>query len=205
MSATIQVTISDKAKQLINKLSDKDGLNAEVARAIDRQNELSINLIMSKYLSGQGPKPLPPAMHILRTGKSPRLRTSLLRGAATVDGDNVSGSVISSGVKYAGVHEFGFRGTVSVKEHTRKLKYAALKTGEKITMREAIKRGLTTKKGDVRKKAGTLVKQPSKVRAHSMNMNMPERAPIRTGIRDRLKEYADDISSTIVNFLSATN
>lgn len=68
------------------------------------------------------------------------------------------GAVVGTPVVYAGVHEFGFHGVVTVKEHLRLQKMAW----------------------------GRLMKEPKMVTVstHSMKMNLPERSFLRSALSD---------------------
>lgn len=101
-----------------------------------------------------------------------RLRNSV-RGAKTkITGTLDISTGIGSNVRYMGPHEFGFHGFQTVKAHTRRgthLFGVALATP--ITM---------------------------SVRTHTRRVDIQERAPIRKGIRDRLPQYREALSDTIV-------
>ena len=66
--------------------------------------------------------------------------------------------IVGTNAEYAAVHEYGFRGVVTVREHLRMMKVAF----------------------------GRQVKNPRKitVRQHPMNMNMPERSFLRSSLKD---------------------
>lgn len=69
----------------------------------------AVGVAQRKYLSG----PRPDVLDVVTT----RLRGSVT-STVTVDGTTVRG-LIGSNVAYAPYHEFGFRGNVKVREHTR--------------------------------------------------------------------------------------
>ena len=102
-----------------------------------------------------------------------RLRSSLRRNRARITGGLGVVSSIGSNVEYMGVHEFGFSGTVSVRSHTRRVTQAF----------------------------GVPLSPPvsTNVRAHTRRMDIPERAPIRRGIRDRMDDYVRSISQAITD------
>ncbi len=81
-----------------------------MARGIDLQNELTIGFAQERKLSQRGRTSLG-----VRTG---RLRRSMRRNRAT-HGAGVARGSFGSNVEYLGAHEFGFRGAVRVKAHTR--------------------------------------------------------------------------------------
>jgi phage gpG-like protein len=95
------------------------------------------------------------------TGQALNVRTGRLRRSITqrieASADEISG-IVGTNVDYAAVHEYGFKGTVSVKQHLRLVKEAF----------------------------GRPLKYPvwSTVRAHSANVNMPERSFLRSALAD---------------------
>ena len=81
---------------------------------------------------------------------------SRLKNPLEVSGDRITG-IVSTNVKYAKAHEYGFSGVVSVREHMRTVKQAF---GRPIAPREVT------------------------VRAHTMKMNLPERSFLRSALAD---------------------
>jgi phage gpG-like protein len=125
------------------------------------------------------------------TGQVLHVRTGTLRRSINrkveVEGDSVR-ATIGTNVEYAGVHEYGFNGTVSVPAYVRRsqsqmalARYRTNKAGEKIEIR-----------GSYRKAGGG----PGEinVRAHSRVMNMPERSYLRSTLR----EFRERIRSQII-------
>lgn len=102
---TIQFNLSVEAKDLVARLGNRAGLGQSIARAMDRENELTLNLVRAK-LSG--------AVLNRVTG---RLRDSMQRTDAIVINDGTSLEVRSSlgsnvrfggqSVVYAAIHEHG--------------------------------------------------------------------------------------------------
>ena len=97
----LQIDIPDQTRRAIAALKDKAGLGRVIARAMDRQNELTVGRIQQK-LSGE-------VLHV-RTGL---LRKSIGRTQALVL-DNEVRSTVGSGAEfghasviYAAIHEFG--------------------------------------------------------------------------------------------------
>lgn len=94
------------------------------------------------------------------SGQVLKRRSGKLRGSikqiVEVSGTSVSG-IVSTPVEYAPPHEYGFHGTVSVKESLRTIKQAF---GRSITPTQVT------------------------VRAHSMKMNLPERSFLRSALRE---------------------
>jgi phage gpG-like protein len=94
------------------------------------------------------------------SGQVLKVRTGTLRRsidqAVTDEGANVVGTV-STNVKYARVHEYGFKGVVTVRESLR-------------TIRQAFGRPIDAKQ--------------ITVRAHSRKMDLPERSFLRSALAD---------------------
>jgi phage gpG-like protein len=117
-------------------------LPEEMKVGIERLTVKLQNKVKADKLSGQVLK--------VRTG---RLRNSIARDVIS-EGPMVTG-MVSTPVVYARPHEFGFSGTVAVREHMRTIKQAF---GRPIDPVEAT------------------------VRAHSMKMNLPERSFLRSSL-----------------------
>ena len=204
----VYVTISPKAQELINRLYAVDQLGVILCPVIDKQNELSVAHIQRDYLSQQGPMTLGVITN--------RLRSSIRASSAYPDGSTIR-SGIGSNVVYAVPHEFGFDGTVNVKEHTRRNpigdrfrlgtgtttvdRFTALRMGAlskhqvSQRVRESGKYTLA-RRGAVQTQSGASVK----VKAHTMKMNVKARHYTYNGIKDRLQEYGNAISSAVVKF-----
>ena len=175
MIPDINIQISDEAVARMQAgFRDRAGLAQAIAKAMDKQNKLTVAHIQKTRLSQRGPETLG-----VRTN---RLRSSVRRNdaVAQVTADSiVINSSIGSNVKYAAVHEFGFDGVVTVGAHKRKKKSLETLFGKRRKVRKA----------DI------------SVGSHSRKMNVAERAPFRRGIHDREVEYGKAISAVIVNFL----
>jgi phage gpG-like protein len=154
-----------------------DAMLRAVAKTTDLENQVTVGHIMKKRLTGQGPFPVSEHRLGVRTN---RLRGSLRATPAAVAGSQVLSS-IGTNVVYAFVHEFGFSGTVDVKPHARKHYRAMSFTG--------------AGKRRVRRK----VRQADVfVRPFKRKMNVPARAPITTGLEERMPAVGAEISEAIV-------
>ena len=140
-----------------------------MAVVMDQENELSIGHISQRYLSSRGPRSLG-----VRTN---RLRSSLRRAKARSVSDLGVVSSIGSNVVYLGVHEFGFKGTVNVRSHTRRVTQAF----------------------------GRILSAPTSVSvsSHKRKVDIPERAPLRRGVTDRMNHYVRSISEAITETAKA--
>lgn len=164
----LNLTLSSAAQTVIRRVG---GMGAQfapaIARGLDGGLEYALGKVAASRFTGRGPFPV--GEHRLGVVSS-RLRTSLRRSKATVNGGIVRASV-GSNVTYFSPHEFGFSGTVSVRAHAR---------------------NKTTGRG--KKKQTNSVS----VRAHTRAVNVPERAPLRTGIKEQAPAIALYISRAIV-------
>jgi phage gpG-like protein len=166
MSLQIKPQLTPEAQRVVDQLREMpERMGREIARVMDRENEITVGHISERYLSRRGPRSLG-----VRTN---RLRSSLRRSKARISGALGVVSSIGTNVEYMGVHEFGFSGTVSVKSHTRRQSHVF----------------------------GRALAQPivSTVKAHDRQVDIPERAPIRRGIRDRMDDYVRSISNAITD------
>ncbi len=109
------------------------------------------------------------------SGRPLKVRTGTLRRSISYrlsDTGTSMTSYIGTNVDYAAAHEFGFNGTVTVREHVRQVKQAF----------------------------GRQLKSPTTatIRAHQRKMNLPERSFIRSA----LSEMAPEISETIADAIA---
>lgn len=183
---SLTATISPEAQALMKRLRVVP--TAAIIAALDLQNELTTGHIQLTKLSKKGRDTLGVITNRLRASVRPR--------KATASGNEfVSG--IGSNVAYMGVHEFGFDDTVQVKQFTRRnpLKDRLRVGGELITRRQA--QSNPPAQGKYKQVSHGI----SLVREHSRRMRMPARAPIQTGIRERLPNYGAALSQAIITAL----
>lgn len=119
-------------------------LHDEVKKGIGRLALMLARNVQRDKLSGQVLK--------VRTG---RLRRSI--SSVVEDNGNLVSGIVSTAVKYAPPHEFGFHGTVSVREHVREIKQAF---GRSIAPKQIT------------------------VRAHEAKMNLPVRSFLRSALHE---------------------
>lgn len=153
----------------------------ETAARVTRPNETMRNAItlglqmltlqaQRERFTGKGPFPVPERKLGVVTG---RLRRDLHSEPAEVTGDGYRGRV-GSVVEYFRGHELGFDGQVSVRAHVR----AAREVNRKARKR-------TTKSGkEITIRANQFSLMPQSVRAHTRQMKVPERRPLRTAVED---------------------
>ncbi len=146
-----------------------------IARAMDEQNELTVSAIIQRRLSFSRDEPS--TMEGLRV-QSGRLRRSMRRTKAIIQGDQVV-SAIGSNVKYAGIHEEGFSGTVQIPGHQRRqTKRLSFRFGGSTRSRETQGRDIF-------------------VKPHSRRMNLPARRFMARTIEERLPQYRDAIVKAV--------
>jgi phage gpG-like protein len=154
-----------------------DRLLPAIARGVDMGLELALGQTIARRFTGKGPFPVSDKRLGVVSG---RLRMSLRRSPAQVQGDVVR-AAIGTNVKYFGVHEFGFEGSVQVKAHNR----TRTKAGEPV--RDA--------RGRLKK---TRIETTHPVKAHSRRMKVPAREPLRTGLKDQRRAIGERISAAMV-------
>lgn len=200
MNFTIALTTNAKAVlRRLESLPDK--VRVSLKNAMDRQNAETMRHIIRWRLTGRGP--FIPIEHRLgvRTGK---LRQAMRWEPATIVGDKIVGS-IGCHIRYAAAHEFGFEGKENVRAHERNLGLQYQVGNRVLGRRSAELKDKLTKSGKVRKahSASVVALHKSRsvgasVRSYTRNMLIPERAPIRFGISEKLESYAKAFSRAIV-------
>lgn len=188
MIPTPQLSLTPEAAALIaGAQAWPRKLTRNLRDTLDLQNELTVGELVQNRMSARGPETLGVV--------TSRLRRSVRPSKAVVSGTAIE-SAIGSNVRYMGAHEYGFVGTVQVPQHTRRnAMLDLLETGEGKRVERWESFGIRGKKTKV---AGGV----SVVRAHTMRLNIKERAPLRRGINDRLPNYREALSATVVNTFS---
>jgi phage gpG-like protein len=174
MPANLQITIDDKGlAERMGQFPERS--TAAIARVVDRENAITVGKIIEKRLSF--PRNQPATLEGLRV-QSSRLRRSVRAERATIQGNEVN-AAIGSNVRYAGVHEAGFSGTVHVPGYSR---------------RQVIKRSF--KFGGAARSRQTQGRDIF-VRAHSRRVTFPARRPIGRTLEERLPEYKEAIENAL--------
>ena len=159
----ISVTVRSDVATALRGLQP-EAMQRAIAAGMTEGAQIVAGMVTEQRLTGKGPFPVEQHRLGVITG---RLRQSLRAAPARIEGDRVIVS-IGSPVGYAAAHEFGFDGTVTIKEHTRQ---AHLRRG--VEVRE------------------------HRVKSYSRHLVIPERAPVRTGIREHLGEFSTSIADAI--------
>jgi phage gpG-like protein len=111
----MKIKISSNAAQILREVDEfPEQMRGGIARALDRRNQLTVGYIQKEKLTAANP----PYLNV-RTG---RLRGSVRASAAVVSGRRIDSS-IGTNVRYAGVHEYGFKGTVQIASFERKASF----------------------------------------------------------------------------------
>lgn len=181
---TASIDISPNLDAALRGLKEDVMLGA-VQRGMTRAAELVAGQIIRDRLTGEGPFPVSAHQLGVRSG---RYRKSLRATPAVISGLTVTTN-IGARVKYAWAHEFGFSGNVPVKAHQRR----------KVALGKPNQKGKLTKK-DTQKLKAVLRRSGSNsalVKAHQRKVNIPERAPIRTGIKDNLATFSNEVTREV--------
>ena len=108
-----------------------------------------------------------------------RVRTGRLRRSIHPEWDSrqgYSGATVGTNVEYAAIHEYGFSGSVQVKSFQREMTKAF---GKPISPTQVT------------------------VRAHTRNVNMPERSFLRSTLREMKSEIEEGLQKAIAKELKA--
>jgi phage gpG-like protein len=169
---------------MIKRFGDAPFILDTIRHEMDQQNHATIDHISEQRMRGNDGKPFAPELHILGV-RSSRLLKSLRASPATMSGARVT-SAIGTNVVYAGMHEEGFEGEVTVAPHKRKkfttqvFSAGYMRLGKRKTVRRKV-RGADISVG-----------------SHKRLMKIPARAPITTGIEERLDAIGDAVSDAII-------
>lgn len=181
--STLQIPITSNAAEILRQLQGAPARMLQaIAQGMDRENELTTGHIQAKYLTG----PRPGKLGVITN----RLRGSIRPSRAVVNGTTVNSS-IGTNVVYAGVHERGFTGKVTVRSFTRRNPRGNVQaTGAVMSMK--------TGRISRRQKVTQLASGISTVRSFTRNMRMPARPFLAPGVADRAEAYGKTISAAII-------
>lgn len=186
MSDSITITLTPQARKVLSDLqSMPQWALAAIAGAMDQANQLTLAHIQQAHLAGKGP--FPPAEHRLGI-KTGTLRTEAWASKATITGDTVQ-SAIGDPVKYAAIHEYG--GTIHMPARKGKVRLRTTASGA--LMRQAAHSALAVFAKSSHKRAKEV-----EFEAEAYDMQMPARAPFRTGVQERLDVYGRMVSGSVV-------
>lgn len=161
----MRVKIRENAAEIAREVREyTPTMLGAVARAMDLQNQFTVGYIVKEKLT----RAREPYLNV-RTG---RLRGSVRASRADIGGESVRTS-IGTNVVYAGVHEYGFKGTVQVQAFSRPIPANRFGRGGE--------------------GGGT-----ENVRSHARRVDYKARHMFQDGVEDTAQDYADKISAAIV-------
>lgn len=190
----LDVSLSSEAQSLIERLGSADArLLQAVQRGLYRANQRTVREIVMRRMHGKGP--FPPSQNRLGEVTS-HARRSVTTARPVIHGGSVVSS-IGSNVGYVAVHEFGFKGTVTVKKHLRKAPLGDRFNvgGQTVTGRSLGARGRARRRRD------QISSRVSAVRQHTRKMEIPARKFIRTGIEENDAIYSTELSDALERVL----
>jgi phage gpG-like protein len=187
VSTQIKIQLDPQAERIIAGLQTlPTRMVGYIAAAMDQQNRETVSHIQLYHLNGVGP--FPPEEHKLGV-RSGRLWQSLWARPAQQTNGNQVDSAIGTPVKYAAIHEFG--GRIHKPARQANVRHRLDARGN-LVKQLGNANLLVFAKGNHTRARETQVEIP----AH--DVDMPERAPIRTGIAECLPNYSRTISAHIV-------
>jgi len=183
-----QIQLSEEAQRILRDLEAPEWMMEAMAGSMKRENQFTLSKIQRDYLTGRGP--FPPEEHKLG------VRSSRLRGAARASDPVVSGtrvqSSIGDNVEYAAIHEFGWRIVHKPRTGTVRLRTDA----QGNLLRQAAGTGALGHLAIFAKAEHKRVKV--QFQSKGFETVIPERAPFRTGIGERLDAMGRGMSSDLV-------
>lgn len=179
------IQLSDEAKAILRDLGTQDWMMEAMAKGMKRENQLTYRAIQQERLTGIGP--FPPEEHRLGV-RSHRLRGGAWASAPVISGTQVTSS-IGDNVEYAAIHEFGGRIVHKPRSGTVRLRTDA--QGE-LLRQVGGHLAIFAKKTHKRTKD---VQYQSK----GHETVIPERAPFRTGIGERIDALGRGMSRDLVD------
>src|ERR1700690_4061269 len=183
---SVRIELTQEAQDILRHVTDMpQSMMVDIAKGMDRANLWMVSRIQVERLTGVKQGPFPVEEHRLgeRTG---RLKNALHPSEVTI-ADNRAESSIGDNVKYAAIHEFG--GVIHHTARTGTARLATNKHGELLRQFGFPHLAKFAKRGKPAKEVA--------YQAGEYDVNMPERAPVRTGIREHLQEYGVMVSAAI--------
>lgn len=187
MSVQLKIELTPQAQKIVASFQTLPGRLVEaIAHGMDQANQLAVGKIKTAHLTGTGPFPV-------EEHKLGRV-SGLLRGSVwATDATPISGtavqSAIGSNVIYAAIHEFGGR----IHHEAR-----AMKVRHRLDARGQLVKQLGN--SSLLMFAGAKYKRvrETTVQAKAYDVEMPERAPFRTGLEESRPTYKTVISRAIL-------
>lgn len=187
MSAILKVELTPEAQQKMRGLQALPArLVAAIAKGMDKANHMAVGQIQTDHLIGKGP--FPPEQHKLGTRSSLLLR-SVTPSPAIETAPGKIESAIGSNLVYAAIHEFGGR----IRHEAREMKVR-----HQLDKRGCLVKQLKNSNLLMFARKGATPFRETTVQARAYDVNIPERAPIRTGLKEARGHYTREISAAIV-------
>ena len=185
MSDAIKIELTPEAQAILKDLNmAPEWIMPAIAKGMDQANLFAVSAIQRDRLTGKGPFPVSDHKLGIRTG---RLRGGLWASPTTTSGTEAE-TGIGDNVKYAAIHEFG-----GVIHHKARTGTARLRTDRAGNLLRQIGFGnLAIFARGSHKRAKNV-----DYTAGEHDVTIPERAPIRTGIRENLDDYGKTVSDAI--------
>jgi hypothetical protein len=184
VSEPVRIELSPEANALIARLGKAhDWMPGVIWRGFVRENEKTIEHIKLERFGGNNHVPFPVEQHKLGN-RSVKLRDSINAPRPFFSGRQVISS-IGTNVEYAASHELGNRDEVTVPAHTRRRK-------------KRIRVESVDKLGKRRTRTKRVWGDEFAVRSYKMQMNIEARAPITTGVAERMPALGEALSADIV-------
>ena len=184
---TLTLSFTPEAKATMARYASMpQRLPRAIMAGLDAALEVGLQQSLKTNFTGKGPFPVSEHRLGVRTGL---LRMSFLRSPSRLEGTRITAGV-GTKVKYWLAHEFGFDGRVSVDAHTRQTA-TRTKNGERAKISTARR---SKKPENFRISTGN-------VKAHTRQMRIPERAPMRTGLTNQLPEMNRILNGIIIRDL----
>lgn len=180
---SLKILISSNASAIIRQLTELPArMAAQIARAMDKENQITVGQIQSEELSG----PRPGKLGVVTN----RLRGSIRAIKAAVDGNTIDSS-IGTNVSYAGIHERGLNASVKVKAHSRNI-FTTHQTGGGAVFDSATGRVRKQKVKKISLHSGT-----ANVKEHWRTVNVPARHFLSGPIEGASLAYGTAVSHAI--------
>jgi phage gpG-like protein len=193
MSNAYNIELTKEARDLINRLGTPDYILEGIRAALDVQNNLTLDHIREKRLTGKGPFPV--AQHRLGE-RSKQYRKSARTSEAVISGTSVDGG-IGANVVYAGIHETGK--TIPRTTKPGKVRLRADRHGNLLGQRSNARLAVFARQGHKQ------VREVSYLGGRNYTIKIPARAPMTTGVQERIDATGKGVSQGIVDAWKGQN
>ena len=195
MSSQFKIELTPQAQKVLSGMQSLPArLVAAIARGMDQANQIAIRNIKTDRLVGEA-GPFPIEEHKL--GKvSGLLRHSVWASQAQATSGGQIQSAAGSPVGYAAIHEFG--GRIHHKARPVKVRH-------KLDARGNLVKQLANSNLLMFAKAGAKRARTTTVQGKAYDVDMPERAPFRTGLEETRDTYKTMISRAILDAWQKTS